>query len=89
MHKSIKFEFFNRKRPKISELNFSYECYLVFLYKIEKLEVRKFCERWKNVPLKGKNTYVCYSNSDYKLIINLKKSSDKKSSDKNYILNIN
>ena len=64
------------------------------MYKIEKLEVRKFCERWKNVPLKGKNTYVCYSNSDYKLIINLKKSSDKKSSDKkssdkNYILNIN
>ncbi|HFX3724907.1 MAG: hypothetical protein ACLR3E_08105 [Enterococcus durans] len=54
------------------------------MYKIEKLEVRKFCERWKNVPLKGKNTYVCYSNSDYKLIINLKKSSDK-----NYILNIN
>ncbi len=59
------------------------------MYKIEKLEVRKFCERWKNVPLKRKNTYVCYSNSDYKLIINLKKSSDKKSSDKNYILNIN
>ncbi|EGP4855132.1 hypothetical protein FNP20_000589 [Enterococcus faecium] len=54
------------------------------MYKIEKLEVRKFCERWKNVPLKGKNTYVCYSNSDYKLIINLKKSSDE-----NYILNIN
>lgn len=54
------------------------------MYKIEKLEVRKFCERWENVPLKGKNTYVCYSNSDYKLIINLKKSSDK-----NYILNIN